>query len=226
MRANTKLVRCATAVAIGLCGESAWSGIASAQAPSRWEKTPTVEDVAAAYPAKAQQAGVEGRAVLVCAAMPSGVMEKCAVESEEPAGSGFGAAVLSLSPKFVLKRDQVTQQPVKVALRFVLPELPERQLAWVGKPGASGHLGPPGPYFPDNAYRRQVGGEVWIKCMVGPSDELDACEALEVSPGGFGFEYAAVKMAERRYIKAAPAAQPSVGPFVFRVLFPKPKRGP
>ncbi len=47
--------------------------------------------------------GQEGAVTLECAVNVQGALEKCAVVKEIPAGRGFGAAALSLAPKFSMK---------------------------------------------------------------------------------------------------------------------------
>jgi hypothetical protein len=42
-----------------------------------WANVPTKADIAAAYPSKARQAGVEGGAALFCSATTSGDMKDC-----------------------------------------------------------------------------------------------------------------------------------------------------
>ncbi|WP_308237977.1 TonB family protein [Phenylobacterium sp. J426] len=201
---------------------SAGSDVAVAQmAASRWSMLPSSEDLLAAYPAKASDGGVEGIATLSCAADAAGRLSSCTIVSEEPADAGFGAAALSLIPKF---RWNVEAHGVGNALllpiRFKLPERP-RDVVF-GDPTRWSHLGPPGPYFPDNAYRAGVGGVAIIDCLVGKARALDACRSVEEAPGGFAFSSAALRMAERRYIKAGPDAPEGPGRVAFRVVFPKP----
>ena len=68
--------------------------------------TPEVADgpdaamIRAAYPAAALSAAVEGSATLTCRVAGGGAVEACQVASETPAGQGFGAAALSLAPRF------------------------------------------------------------------------------------------------------------------------------
>jgi hypothetical protein len=64
------------------------------------------------------------------------------------------------------------------------------------------HLGPVGPFFPDKALRAKQGGEAILRCRVGAAQVLDQCEIVSDTPRGFGFAYAAVRLAEERRIRA------------------------
>lgn len=66
----------------------------------RWIAAPTGEQAFAAYPAAALAAGTSGRGVAACTVDEHGALTHCAVEAETPPGQGFGAAVVSLTPRF------------------------------------------------------------------------------------------------------------------------------
>jgi TonB family protein len=69
----------------------------------RWTALPRGEDMVSAVPAQARQAGVlKARVVIECAVGASGGLEACAVQSEEPAGLGYGEAAVTLSRRFGL----------------------------------------------------------------------------------------------------------------------------
>lgn len=65
-------------------------------------KTPTVEDLVAAYPPAASASNLAGEAVLRCKVDKTGHLADCKVSGEAPARSGFGEAALALSKVFVL----------------------------------------------------------------------------------------------------------------------------
>ncbi|WP_374571610.1 hypothetical protein [Phenylobacterium sp.] len=89
-----------------------------------WVALPDVEAFRAGFPAAAMQAGVGvARVVLRCTAGAGGALEGCAVESEEPAGLGFGDAALKLSGRFRLNAWSAEGLPVigavvRVPLRY------------------------------------------------------------------------------------------------------------
>ena len=71
--------------------------------PPDWIKKPSWEDLNAVWPREAMKKGLDGRAVLSCTLTARGLLEACTVREETPAGEGFGAAALLLTPSFVLK---------------------------------------------------------------------------------------------------------------------------
>ena len=66
----------------------------------RWLTIPGPDDMAAAYPRFAAKSGLEGRTVMTCRADEKGRMTACQIDSESPAGAGFGEAALKVSRDF------------------------------------------------------------------------------------------------------------------------------
>lgn len=73
-----------------------------ALAQTQWQREPSAQDYAAAYPAQAKQARVGGAAAIRCRAKADGNLDGCVLLTEEPKGQGFGAAALSLAQHFQL----------------------------------------------------------------------------------------------------------------------------
>lgn len=71
--------------------------------PARWVEKPSDEDIAAAFPDEARDADASGRAVVQCVISAAGDPGACSVQSEAPAGDGFGKAALGLAHKFKFK---------------------------------------------------------------------------------------------------------------------------
>ncbi len=65
----------------------------------RWTSLPSVADMQAAVP-KSEGGPNDIRVTLVCAVQDGGTLSACTVDREEPAGQGFGQAILALAPKF------------------------------------------------------------------------------------------------------------------------------
>jgi TonB family protein len=63
-----------------------------------WLALPTAAEFQAAFP-KTESGANRVRIVLLCDVAAGGALAGCAVESEEPAGQGYGAAALALTPK-------------------------------------------------------------------------------------------------------------------------------
>lgn len=64
-----------------------------------WTALPTVGEIQAAVP-KTEGGPNNARVTLVCDVQAGGTLSGCVVDREEPAGQGFGAAILTLAPKF------------------------------------------------------------------------------------------------------------------------------
>lgn len=94
----------------------------------QWARTPTGDAFMAGYPQAAKDAGVRtGRVVMACEAGAGGKLDNCSMVSEEPAGLGFGAAALSLSPSFHVRPWTAEGLPViggkiRVPVRYQIPE--------------------------------------------------------------------------------------------------------
>jgi TonB family protein len=79
-------------------------------------------------------------------------------------------------------------------------------------------LGPVGPYWPERAVREGKGGGAVLDCLVKENGRLAKCKAVGEKPTGWGFEEAALIMAQRGRISIAPDAP--VGEVVHvRVVF-------
>jgi TonB family protein len=85
-----------------------------------WAQRPDGRDFARLYPARALQRGLSGGAVLICAVRGDGGLD-CAVEQEQPAGQGFGAAALQLSAAFQLAPEALGAPGRAPGDRFRLP---------------------------------------------------------------------------------------------------------
>ena len=84
-----------------------------------------LDEVAAAYPPKARELGVEGIVRLACSGPADGPLTKCRVASESPSELGFGAAAMELLPHLALQAggiwDGRPDDHVSVSIRFKLP---------------------------------------------------------------------------------------------------------
>src|SRR5579862_3450665 len=67
-----------------------------------WLRRPNADEMAASFPSRAEEAGVEGRATIRCDADKAGGMTNCVVTAEDPPGYDFGKAALSLAKYFKL----------------------------------------------------------------------------------------------------------------------------
>jgi len=80
------------------------------------------------YPLKAQRLNKDGRVVLECKALASGVLTACSVISEDPPGYDFGDAALKMSCLFKMKpSDPSTTPPEGLTVRFPVQfKVPDR----------------------------------------------------------------------------------------------------
>lgn len=85
-------------VALSFAPELAKGEVLKVKTPI-WTALPTVTEIQAAVP-KTEGGPNNARVTLVCDVQPGGTLSGCAVDREEPAGQGFGPAILTLSPKF------------------------------------------------------------------------------------------------------------------------------
>lgn len=85
--------------------------------PTLWVRRPGPSDFAAAYPDRALQRGVSGRAELECMILETRRLD-CAVAREEPANMGFGAAALRLAARYEAGEAARTGERVSVPFSF------------------------------------------------------------------------------------------------------------
>lgn len=74
---------------------------------AHWVRKPDERDLQLARSLVASNARVEGRVVLTCQVLPSGVLYQCRTETENPTGMGFGAAAYILKDKFQIDTVQL-----------------------------------------------------------------------------------------------------------------------
>lgn len=178
-----------------------------------WIAAPTGEAMLAAYPAAARLAHAGGRVVLSCAVTAQGGLEECRVLSQSPEGQGFGTAALTLARGFRMRTELADGSPaegrrISVPIRFVLPEppdiFPHREPVFHEARNGYAELGPAGPYFPDRAARNLVSGSAVIQCRAAADGRLTECIPVSDTPKDWGFDYAALAMAKRGWLTAAP----------------------
>lgn len=99
-------------------------GAATTVKTPQWTALPTVGDMQGAVP-KTEGGPNAVRVTLVCDVQAGGALSGCAVDREEPAGQGFGPAILALAPKFQVGLMSAEGMPtvgskVRVPVRFDL----------------------------------------------------------------------------------------------------------
>ena len=89
-----------------------------------WLRKPSGEEMAWAYPKRAQREEIGGKAILHCLVAPDGGLTRCQVASEAPADYGFGAAALALAPQFQMTRppsDIKAPSEITIPITFLTP---------------------------------------------------------------------------------------------------------
>lgn len=162
----------------------------------RWVATPSDEQQAQAWPARARAVGVGGRAVAKCTVGGAGALSACRVVSEFPSASGFGDALLSLTPAW-RKANPVPGQQVYVFESWFGPY--DRPPAWERRPTREQLMS----VFPAAAAATGANGEAVIHCLVTPQGALTDCFPIHEEPEGAGFGAAAISLAPQFLMKPA-----------------------
>ena len=135
-----------------------------------WQKGPTPAEMNAVYPPDALKANLAGSATVECTVDATGLLADCVVVNESPAGSGFGAAAMALSPKFQMPAKSpsgasMAGRTVRFPVRWLNPA--KRQL-------------PPVIVNGDTAQS----GSVAFDCRVKDDRSLDNCVVVDARPPG------------------------------------------
>lgn len=156
-----------------------------------WLRMPTAEETQNAWPSQDSRNALGGKAEIGCTLTAQGDLRNCRVIFETPANAGFGAAALSLIPKFHLRPATHDGRPVDagvvIPVAFDMPAWPDRA--------------PPMPdilaAWPHDAFRHGVGGVVQLHCLTTAQGGVDHCGVISETPAGQGFGAAALSLAPK-----------------------------
>jgi TonB family protein len=174
---------------------------------------PDSQEMQAYLPATAR--GRSGLAVIECVVTATGVLDRCAVRSEDPPGLGFGAAALALSSTFLMHpmtKDGVPVEGGKVVVPihwigaggnsndsgFRLRVL--RDANWVATPTAEELRAA----FPQNAVGKVPLGRATLRCEIENGGRLENCIPILEGPPNYGFERAAESLIKDFRIQIEP----------------------
>lgn len=176
-----------------------------------WLRKPRPEDLLAVWPREAWRKGLGGKATIGCEVSRMGVLVNCTVLREEPAGSGYGSAALSLTPQFLMRpmlRDGKPVDGAQIRIPINFDPGPGRREAsdwstgvpivdaailWRVAPSYAEVVGA----YPEKARAERVMGHVNLACTFTGEGALRGCETVMEEPRGYGFAKAGRALAEQ-----------------------------
>jgi len=171
------------------------AGAAAAQVPATFVEAPSVEQVAAAYPAKAKAAGLSGAVDLSCTVAPAGRLKDCAVLGEAPRGEGFGQAARQLARSMKVTGAALGSEvrvPVSFAPGVLQPGFTAKTPKWAAMPAPSDFQATiPKHEDGPNAIR------VVLVCDVLAGGSLTGCTVDREEPAGQGFGEGVLALASK-----------------------------
>jgi TonB family protein len=187
-----------------------------------WRRAPTVEQVLAAYPAKAKAAKVGGAAILDCRIGKDGGISKCQTVREQPTGQGFAAAAKSLAPLFTTpidtgKGETAAGARAHVNITFAASAI-DAEKPVIGRPKwvAIPRINDMAAMLPEAAKKAKVyKARVVMDCKVVAEGAVDGCKVVSQDPTGLGYDQAALMLS--KYFRLAVWTEeglPSVGGLV------------
>ncbi len=201
MKATISATISAVLLAAGQCLGAATTNRPAGIVNPDWVKRPTPEEITSAWPTRALEHGVKGRAEISCRVNIQGLAEACSLISEFPKDFGFGDAALSLAPQFQFRPATRDGEPiasqVNVPVAFETPERPSGSSDFLSEfILLQRSIWAQAPLFADvaGAYPRGGRGEagyVVFRCGVKADGALRNCEKVRENPSGQGFEPAA-----------------------------------
>jgi hypothetical protein len=157
---------------------------------------PTAADVMALWPPAAAARKAEGSAVASCTVGPSGALTDCQVMLER--GSGSGAALVALAPKYRLKpMAEGSARTVVITAAWPVADTPAD---WRVQPK-------PGDFVTtatDAISHEHLSGRAVMNCLVGKLGTTYQCMVIYQNPSGKGFGTLLLRFAA--YLKLKPAA--------------------
>jgi hypothetical protein len=169
------------------------------QPASQIQAHPSDAEVMAVWPAAARAKGLGGSAVMHCAADDAGALTDCQVMIERN-HAGFGAALLSLAPKYRLKPAADGKRPdgADVVVTAVWPA-PQTPVEWVTEPTDRDFS----TTLTRAAWRAGGNGQAVMNCLVARMGALHDCMVVYQSPPGKGFGAMALRF--QGFLRLKPA---------------------
>jgi TonB family protein len=177
-----------------------------------WLRQPAPEDVNSVRPVAAIKEGIDGRATLKCLVTVQGALVSCSVVSENPPGKGFGAAALTLAPRFEMRPAMKNGKPVESWVQFpinmggqghkpidsFIPGTTTagmgrvlRNAPWTRMPTFEEMVAA----YPAKARTAGKTGRATLHCHFKKDGTLTSCTTMAEEPAGQGFSAAARQLA-------------------------------
>ncbi|UTP38731.1 TonB family protein [Phenylobacterium sp. LH3H17] len=202
-----------------------------------WIRRPSPEDLMGVWPRDAMRQGLGGKAKIACVVTLQGALRDCVVVSESPAGAGFGAAAIAITPQLMMtpaiKGGQPVLAKVTIPINFEKPLVPTGShlpgggvalartmlsgVTWTGAPTYAQVAAA----YPEKARKGQAAGKSILVCRFKSEGRVGSCEVIAEEPKSQGFGSAAKTLAPRFQGPSQLAdGQPTLGmevqiPFVF-----------
>ena len=164
-----------------------------------WPQAPSYADVLAAYPAKAREAKLAGRATLNCELDKQGAVGHCTTLAEEPKHAGFADAARVLAKQFRAFPTGPDGKTV-AGVRLQLPVVFDPAMLGGGQPviGKAEWAGLPSGEETSGAFGKlAVSGttRVRLACTVQQGGSVSDCKVTTEEPAGQGVGQAALTLA-------------------------------
>jgi hypothetical protein len=190
------------AVGPALAQELGKPGAASLYGPSDDDvaSVPTDAEMMAAWPAKAAARKQEGSAAASCKTDAAGLLSHCTLMLQRPSNGEFGAALLSLAPKFHLQRVAEGKRAADTDVVITA--------SWPAVDTTPDWRVPPKPgdfatTLTDAAWRSGGNGMTVMNCLAGRLGTLYQCVVVYQVPAGKGFGTMMLRFAD--YLRLKPA---------------------
>jgi len=187
----------------------------AADTPPRWRHKPTEQDLLAVWPSAALKQGLGGKAVITCKVAVQGTLYDCTVDSETPAGAGFGGAAIALTPQFLMTPKlhdgvPVVGGEVTIPVNFPAPNPNVGShlhgddsdfgsvrvisgVPWIEAPTYADVVAA----YPKKAREGAMGGRAVLDCHFDGQGRLSHCDVIDEDPKGYGFGAAAKGLAPK-----------------------------
>jgi TonB family protein len=164
-----------------------------------WTEAPSFADVAAAYPKKAREDKIGGRATMACDLTEEGRLSGCNVPTIEPKGYGFDTAAKALSKKFRFAVSTDADRKATHGLEIHLTMVFDPSMLTDGAPSSASRVGWPSQGRADAGRLRHPGrdqhraGDPGVRRSAGGT--VAGCKVDGEEPAGKGVGAAALSLA-------------------------------